>query len=102
MELTAAIAALESLEPRSKVKVHSLSMYLVQGANEWLPAWIENGWRKKDKKPVQNRALWERLASAMDRHQVAFTGADRSNPATQRVRRLARAEAKRRADKKRR
>jgi len=102
MELTAAIAALESLEPRSKVKVHSLSMYLVQGANEWLPAWIENGWRKKDKKPVQNRALWERLASAMDRLQVAFTGADRSNPAAQRVRRLARAEAKRQADKKRR
>ncbi len=31
------------------------------GITEWLPGWIAKGWRKGDKKPVENRDLWERL-----------------------------------------
>ncbi|EJL6725684.1 ribonuclease HI [Vibrio sp. B513a] len=39
--------------------VYSSSDYCVSGFNEWLDAWKRRNWRKANKKPVTNQALWE-------------------------------------------
>lgn len=61
MELTAAIRALEAVEPGPTVRVHTDSIYLKKGITEWLPGWIARGWRRKTGK-LQNEDLWRRLA----------------------------------------
>ncbi len=61
MELTAAIRALEAVEPGATVRVHTDSIYLKKGITEWLPGWIARGWRRKTGK-LQNEDLWRRLA----------------------------------------
>ncbi|MEL5879326.1 ribonuclease H [Cereibacter sphaeroides] len=49
------------LWPTSPITLVSDSQYLVKGFTEWLPGWIAKGWRKSDKKLVENRDLWEQL-----------------------------------------
>ena len=95
MELTAAILALEALEPGTSVSLHSLSMYLVRGAGEWLDGWRSNGWRTKAGKPVSNRALWQRLERAMAPHRITWNHLDKTDPMAEKAYHLARAEAKR-------
>jgi ribonuclease HI len=72
MELTAAIAALESLKRPMPVVLWTDSQYLRQGITEWLPGWRARGWRTADKKPVKNQDLWERLDAARARHRVEW------------------------------
>ena len=64
MELTAAIAALESLTRPCTVALHTDSQYLRGGMTGWLDGWKRNGWRTSDKKPVKNEDLWRRLDAA--------------------------------------
>jgi len=61
MELTAAIAALETLDRPCRVELHTDSRYLQLGITEWLPNWVARGWRKADRSPVRNADLWARL-----------------------------------------
>lgn len=71
MELQAAIEALKALEEPRRVKLHSDSAYLVNAFHEgWVYNWERNGWRKADKKPVQNADLWRELLALTERHQV--------------------------------
>jgi ribonuclease HI len=70
MELTAAISALESLREACEVTLFTDSKYVMHGLTEWLPGWKARGWRTADKKPVKNQDLWERLDTAVQRHQV--------------------------------
>jgi ribonuclease HI len=72
MELMAAIQALESLTRPSVVRLHTDSSYLRNGVTSWLPNWKRNGWRTADRKPVKNADLWERLDTAVRRHQVTW------------------------------
>ena len=72
MELMAAIAALEALTRPSVVRLHTDSVYLRNGITAWLPKWKANGWRTADKKPVKNVDLWQRLDTAVQRHQVQW------------------------------
>jgi len=72
MELTAAIAALESLKRPMPVVLWTDSQYLRQGITEWLAGWRKRGWRTADKKPVKNQDLWERLDAANRRHRVEW------------------------------
>jgi ribonuclease HI len=67
MELLAAITALEALKRPSKVKVVSDSEYVIKGITEWIDAWRAKGWKK-----VKNRDLWERLAAAVEPHEVEW------------------------------
>ncbi len=70
MEMTAAIAALETLTRACGVNLHTDSQYLRQGVTSWLHGWKRNGWRTADKKPVKNEDLWRRLDAAAERHEI--------------------------------
>jgi ribonuclease HI len=72
MELTAAISALEALKRPSLVDLHTDSQYLRGGITGWIKAWKKNGWHTKDRKPVKNVDLWERLDSLIQVHEVRW------------------------------
>jgi ribonuclease HI len=71
MELTAAIRALESLRRRCRVRLYTDSSYLRKGVSEWLPGWIERGFRRKTGE-LQNEDLWRRLAELVARHEIEW------------------------------
>lgn len=72
MELLAAIQALESLKESCGVTLYTDSTYVMQGLNEWMPAWKKRGWRTADRKPVKNQDLWQRLDAAAQRHKIEW------------------------------
>jgi ribonuclease HI len=72
MELMGAIAALEALTRPCAVDLHTDSQYLRNGVTQWLESWKARGWRTADRKPVKNVDLWQRLETALERHDVAW------------------------------
>ncbi|MGA0563379.1 ribonuclease HI [Ancylobacter sp. VNQ12] len=72
MELMAAISALEALKRPCTVDLHTDSEYMRNGITKWIAGWKRNGWRTADKKPVKNVDLWERLESAIERHDLRW------------------------------
>jgi ribonuclease HI len=71
MELTAALRALEALKRSCRVTVFTDSTYVKNAFTEgWLDRWQRNGWRTREKKPVQNEDLWRALVEICSRHQV--------------------------------
>ena len=75
MELQAAIAALALLEGAlgpCDVDLYTDSQYLQQGIQEWLPRWVNRGWRTRKGRPVQNQDLWQRLYRLTLTHQVCW------------------------------
>jgi len=72
MELMGAIAAIEALKRPSRVRLHTDSRYVRDGITTWIHDWKRRNWRTADKKPVKNVDLWQRLAAAMEPHQVEF------------------------------
>lgn len=71
MELTAAIRALEAVEPGTPVRLFTDSTYLKKGVTEWLPGWIARGWRRRSGE-LQNEDLWRRLAALEEAHDVEW------------------------------
>jgi ribonuclease HI len=70
MEITAACAALETMDKGYTVTVYSDASYLVNAMRRgWYKKWRENGWLNHRKEAVANRDLWERLLRATQRHQ---------------------------------
>ena len=72
MELTAAIAALETLKRTCKIHLHTDSTYLRDGMTSWIHNWKRNGWRTTAKKPVKNVDLWQRLDEAIQSHDIQW------------------------------
>ncbi len=72
MELMAAIEALESLKRPSTIELYTDSTYVRDGITAWITRWKQNGWRTAAKKPVKNADLWQRLDSALARHDVTW------------------------------
>ncbi|NLC11273.1 MAG: ribonuclease HI [Firmicutes bacterium] len=73
MELKAALKALAALKEPCKVKIYSDSAYLVNAFRQgWLKKWQRNGWLTIEKKPVENRDLWESLLALTERHEVEW------------------------------
>ena len=72
MELLAAIEALEALKRPCSVKLYTDSQYLIDGSSKWMHGWKKNGWRTKEKKPVKNVDLWQRIDEQLNRHDVRF------------------------------
>lgn len=71
MELSAAIEGLRALKYPCSVKLYSDSAYLINAFRQsWLKNWIANGWQNSQKKPVENRDLWEELLRLTNIHQV--------------------------------
>jgi ribonuclease HI len=67
-ELLAATHALDSLPEGQDVVLISDSEYVVKGFTEYLPKWLARGWPNGSSGPVRNRALWQRLIAAVERH----------------------------------
>ena len=70
MELTAVIRALESLNRRCVVKLHTDSQYVQKGISEWIINWKKRGWKTADKKPVKNEDLWRELDVLAAQHEI--------------------------------
>jgi ribonuclease HI len=64
MELIAVQKALEYVDaniPDGQILLHADSTYVLKGLESWLDGWVRNGWITSTKKPVENRAMWEKL-----------------------------------------
>ncbi len=73
MELTAAIAALKVLKEACRVRLYSDSAYLINAFKQnWIKKWLANGWLNAQKKPVENRDLWQELIELERIHQVEW------------------------------
>ena len=72
MELLGAIKAMEKLKKKNGVSltIRTDSTYVRKGITEWLSNWKKNNWRKSDKKPVENKDLWELLDKIVAKHSV--------------------------------
>ena len=98
MEIMAAIAALEALKRPCQVELYSDSAYLVNAWQKgWLVKWQKNGWQNAQKKPVENKDLWQRLLQAAGQHRVNWhkVKGHADNPWNNRCDELAVAEVKR-------
>ena len=94
MELTGPIEGLRALSGRRIVAIHSDSAYVVNCfRDKWYLRWRANGWRNAQKKPVENRDLWEALISLAERHDVTWhkVAGHSGDPLNERADRLARA-----------
>ncbi len=38
----------------------------------WINSWIKRGWKKSNKKPVENQDLWKEMLTAMQPHDVEW------------------------------
>lgn len=75
MELTAVIEALKTVKPdaRQKIIVYTDSRLICDAFHKkWLDNWLNNGWKKSDKKPVLNKDLWEQLLELTKGRQIKF------------------------------
>lgn len=73
MELTGPIQGLRALTGRRVVSIHSDSAYVVNCfRDKWYVRWRQNGWRNAQKKPVDNRDLWEALLALVEHHDVTW------------------------------
>jgi ribonuclease HI len=73
MELTAPIEGLRALEDRRQVTIYSDSAYVINCfRDKWYERWRKNGWLNSQKKPVENRDLWEALIALVEQHDVTW------------------------------
>ena len=74
MELTAVIEAFRTLKrPGLRAEVYSDSSYVMNCFRQgWYKSWEKNGWKTSQKKPVENRELWQELLSLVRQHDVRF------------------------------
>lgn len=73
MEMQAVIEALNALKKPCRVKIHSDSALIINAFTQgWIENWQKRGWRKSDKKPVENKELWQAMLEAMNPHEVKW------------------------------
>ncbi len=72
MELTAAIEALNALNGKRQVVLHTDSKYVKDGIETWMTNWKDRGWKTANKKPVKNKDLWQALDEAVGRHELVW------------------------------
>jgi len=73
MEMQAVIEGLKALNRKCHVKVHSDSALIINAFTKgWVKNWQKNGWKKADKKPVENRELWEEMIHYVNQHEVSW------------------------------
>lgn len=71
MEMKAVIEGLKALNKPCHVKIHSDSALIVNSFKQgWIKNWQNRGWKKSNKKPVENRDLWEEMLKAMEPHKI--------------------------------
>ena len=93
MEIRGALEGLGSLDRPRRVGVYSDSAYVVNCfRDKWYERWLRNGWKNAQKKPVENRDLWEALIAEVERHPVVTwhkVAGHSGNPLNDRADRLA-------------
>lgn len=73
MEMKAIIEGLKTLKRPCHVKIHSDSALIINTFTKgWIDNWLKKGWRKSDKKPVENRDLWEEMLRAAEPHKLSW------------------------------
>jgi ribonuclease HI len=73
MEMRAIIEGFKALKKPCHVKVHSDSALIINAFTKgWISNWQAGGWKKADKKPVENRELWEEMLKAAAPHKVTW------------------------------
>lgn len=73
MEMQAVIEGLKALNKKCHVKVHSDSALIINAFTKgWIQNWQKKGWKKADKKPVENREIWEEMIRYVNQHQVSW------------------------------
>lgn len=72
MELQAAVSALQKLKRPCFVNFTTDSRYLMDGIQQWLPNWKNNGWKTSAKKPVKNDDLWKQLDGLVEIHEISW------------------------------
>ena len=70
MELTAVIEGLKHLKEPCIVNLSTDSKYVMDGVTQYLESWVQNGWKKSNKKPVLNMDLWRELTQELARHKI--------------------------------
>ena len=70
MELTAVIEGLKHLKEPCIVNLSTDSKYVMDGVTQYLESWVQNGWKKSNKKPVLNMDLWQELTQELVRHKI--------------------------------
>lgn len=75
MELTSCIEGLKAIKNKDiPVEVVMDSQYVIKGITEWVCGWIKKGWRNSQKKPVENKELWQELLKIKSEFKdIAFT-----------------------------
>lgn len=73
MEMNAVIEGLKAIKEPCRVKIHSDSALIINAFNQnWIKNWKKRGWKKANKKPVENRDLWEKMLTVMKPHTVEW------------------------------
>ena len=72
MAIRSGIVGLSALKKPCEVVFVSDSQYLVRAMSEWVHAWKRAGWKRKTG-ALENAELWQQLADAAARHEVAWT-----------------------------
>ncbi len=72
MELSAAIAGLNTIKGDDKIILNTDSSYVINGITKWVNSWKINGWITKTKDEVMNRDLWEKLLEAKEGKDVVW------------------------------
>jgi ribonuclease HI len=73
MEMQAVIEALKALNKPCLVKIHSDSALIINAFTQgWIDGWMKRNWRKADKKPGENKELWQAMLEAMKPHDVEW------------------------------
>lgn len=99
MELWAVIAGLRALKRPCRIRIHTRSKYVLDGATRWLAQWEENGWKTRKGQPVKNRPIWEELANVMGDHDIHWTHQRAQDPNMQAAAKASRQQAGQAAQK---
>lgn len=70
MELLAVINGLSALKCPCNVDIYTDSAYVVGGLSGWIDGWKRKGWITANRKPVENRYLWECLDQMRYTHNI--------------------------------
>lgn len=71
MEMKAIVEGLRALKEKCHVKIHSDSALIINAHNQnWIQNWQKRGWRKSNKKPVENQDLWKQMLKVMGPHKI--------------------------------
>ncbi|RTL76112.1 MAG: hypothetical protein EKK36_05360 [Bradyrhizobiaceae bacterium] len=71
--IAASVGVLESLAPKSSVRILTHHETVYKAFMEWLPKWEANGWKRKNKKQIAAEEIFRRFISVARDRQIEWT-----------------------------